>query len=453
VGKTRLAWEVIGRIGESRGAVLAVDLSAVEDRFDVERVVAGVVGVKDLSSQGLLGRIVDRIDRRSCVLLLDNCEHVIEAVGAMVVGLLEAAPGTTVLATSQRRLAVPSEWLWAVNTLRTAETDSAAVQLFLDRAGLAPRSVSDDDLRRIQRICVALDGLPLGIEIAAAQTSALSLRDLEGELDHRLELEAPPTAGPSRHRSLREVIEWTYRRLPPREQRALELLSVFVGPFDLGAARVMLGGVIAGHEVAVCIVQLVDRSLLKFETVGQHGCYRMLQGIRLFGLHRLGAAGELSTAQAVHAAWAVAFAEEAERALPRAELETVGRLDRSFADLRAAHHWLVADDADGALRLIHALHPYAFWHGRNEVFRWAETAAALHRGSPLLSSVKASVCAGAWIRGDLQAADVAGRAALAAVTDPTSPLARRAFEQIAEVALQRGDAKRAVAMYDRARDW
>jgi tetratricopeptide (TPR) repeat protein len=176
----------------------------------------------------------------------------------------------------------------------------------------------------------------------------------------------------------------------------------------------------------------------------------MLQGVRAFGLDRLRATGELSAAQAAHSTWAVEVAEQAARDLADDEQSTVWRLVRCLDDLRAAHHWLVAFDADEAMRLIHALHPYAFWHGRTEVFRWAEVVAALDSTSPMRASVKASVCAGAWIRGDLRTADHAARAALAAVTEPASPMARRAFEQAGEVALQRGDADQAVAMYDRA---
>jgi predicted ATPase/DNA-binding SARP family transcriptional activator len=451
VGKTRLALEVLRRIGGQLGIVLEIDFSAVEDRADVTRLVAGVVGVKDISGRGLLEQVVQRVTERPCLLLLENCEHVVEEVAELVATLAGAA-AVTVLATSQRRLTVAGEWLWPVTTLPTAGTDSPAVQLFLDRARASSPHLRliDGDVERIQRICVALDGLPLGIEIAAAQTSALSLCDLEVELDHRLELEAPTTGGPTRHRTLRAVIEWTYRRLDKREQRALERLSVFVGPFDLTAARAVLSDFVAGNELAACIVQLVERCLLTFHTVDQRGHYRMLQSVRIFGLDRLRGAGELHAAQAAHANWAVELAEQAERDLPHAELATVRRLDRYFDDLRAAHHWLVAYDSHAAMRLIHALHPYAFWHGRTEVFRWAEVVAALDGDRTLRASVKASVCAGAWFRGDLEAADLAARAALAAVTEPASPPDRRAIEQVAEIALLRGDARRAVAMYDRA---
>jgi predicted ATPase/DNA-binding SARP family transcriptional activator len=452
VGKTRLAWEVVERLGDHVGTVLDIDLSAVDERTDVMRLIAGAVGVKDVTGRTLLEQVVERIAATPCLLVLDNCEHVVDEVWDFVMLLVRRTTSATVLATSQRRLGVAGEWLWDVQPLDASGPESPAVRLFLERAGAASRRYApgEDGIERVQRICIALDGLPLAIEIAAAQMSALSLSDLEAELEHRLELHAPGATEPWRHRTLRAVVDWSFRRLADREQRALERLSIFVGAFDLAAARALLRDLVADGEVAACIVQLVDRSLLTFEIVDEHGRYRMLQGVRAFGLDRLRADAQLVATQARHAQWAVTLVEDAAQRLPHDELATVRCLERSFDDLRTAHHWLVAYDASKAMRLIDALHPYAFWHSRTEVFRWAEVATAVDCQSDLRASVTASVCAGAWLRGDLAGAERAARAALAAVTEPEAPWARRAYGQVAEIALLNGDAPRCVEMYDRA---
>ena len=451
VGKTRLAREVIRSIGDDAGTVVDVDLGAIDDGADVVQLVGAAVGVEDAVDRHLLAHVGDRLAALSGVLLLDNCEHVVEHVAELVAALGQRAPGVKVLATSQRRLGVVDECVWPVEPLSTAGPGAPAVRLFLDRALVASPNLAlgPHDITRVERICSALDGLPLALEIAAAQLAGLSLADLELELDHRLELRAAATA-PARHRSLRAVIEWTCHRLDEPERRALEQLCVFVGPFDLSAARAVLRDVIPEREVAAYVVQLVERSLLAFHVVDEHGQYRTLQSVRAYGLDRLRAASALPDAQAVHARWAVETAEDAEASMAEAEEATVRRIERCFDDLRAAYHWLVATDSHAAMRLIHALHPYAFWHGRTEVFHWADAVAALDCASPLRASVHASVCAGAWIRGDLRGAELAAQLAMACVSDPASPLDRRALEQAGEVALQRGDAARAVALYDQA---
>jgi hypothetical protein len=176
----------------------------------------------------------------------------------------------------------------------------------------------------------------------------------------------------------------------------------------------------------------------------------MLQSVRSFGLERLRAGGRLDAAHARHAAWAIELAEQVTPGLAHHEEATVAQLEHSLDDLRSAHRWMVSRSPHDAMRLIHALHPFALWHGRTEIFRWAEQLAETGCNSPLLASLHASVCAGAWMRGDLHAAERSARAALAAVTDVGSPAAGRAFEQAGEVALQRGDAETAVAMYDQA---
>jgi predicted ATPase/DNA-binding SARP family transcriptional activator len=453
VGKTRLARELVVRAADDHsGGIVYCDLSAVRDRVDAPRVVAAAVGAKDMVGRSIEDQIVDRLADRHALLVIDNCEHVLDAVSTLTARLLEETPTLTILATSQQRLGLDGEQVWPVTPLGTADIDAPGVRLFLDRAAsAAPRPHSTEaDLERIRGICARVDGLPLGIEIAAAHTSALSLEDLDRELKYHLELPAPGAPPGSRHGSLRAMVEWSYDRLDEVERRVLDRLSVFAGTFDLDAARAVLDDLIATDAVAIHVIQLVGRSLLSFEHHDEHGRYRLLHVIRSHGRERLRARGELAAAQARHARWAVELAEAANSEMAHNERASVHRLDEHFDDLRAAHHWLVAYEPDGAMRLVHALHQFAFMYGRAEVFRWAEVVVALDSHSPLRSSVAASVCAGAWLRGDLRAAEQAGQAAVNAALDLTVPSARRALEQLGELALLEGDGARAVDMYDQA---
>ncbi len=450
VGKTRLALEAGARVTARYGdGILFCDLAAIDRDAEVTRTIARALGLRERAHGSLDEQLIECLAGRRILLLLDNCEHVLASVATTVSRITRLTATVDVLATSRERLAVDGETVWAVEPLPVTG-DASAVELFIARARSVTRRFEASPPARavIREICTRLDGLPLAIEMAAARTAALSLEDLAEGLGHRFELLDRGRRDHGRHRSLRAVVQWSYAQLEPGEQQLFGRLCVFTGGFDLPAARAVAGPIGETASFADAVARLVERSLVTCHDPCRAAPYRLLDTLRSYGIERLHEAGELPAARERHARWAMQIADQAASGLASGhEGRWVRLLDRHFDDLRAAHLWLVAHDVEGALRLADALHPYGLWHARSEVFRWAEAAAGAASSNPLLPGVLASVCAGAWMRSDLGAADAAVQAARAEVDDPQAPAARRVVEQLGELALLRGDAERAHALF------
>jgi len=457
VGKTRLALEVCAVIADRYPDGLHFcDLAAVTRPGDVVRTVAGAVGVEERALRRLDDRLLEHLAGRRALLLLDNCEHVIGAVAALAERTIQRTGGVDVLATSRERLAVDGEHLWTVTPLGVGGGDAPAVRLFVDRAhavdvGFAP---GGDALTTVTDVCRRLDGLPLAIELAAARLHGMGLEDLARSLDQRFRV---LTGGPrtsSRHRSLRAVLDWSYEQLEPVVQYVFERLAAFAGQFDLDAAgAVAAGDGVEADDVTPAVLRLVDCSLLtEHRGIGPNR-YSLLDTMRSYGLERLTTQGGLARARDRHAHWALELAERAasELAGPR-EGEWARAVREHLDELRAAHAWLVGCDPEAGLRLAVALHPYALWRVQSEVLRWAEVAAgaAAGSGSPRLSAVLASAAAGAWQRGDLDAAGAAARAALEAARDLDRQEHRPALEALADVAILLGDLTEADTLFREA---
>jgi predicted ATPase len=454
VGKTRLALEVCAVIADRYPDGLHFcDLAAVTRPGDVVRTVAGAVGVEERALRRLDDRLLEHLASRRALLLLDNCEHVIGAVAALAERTIQRTGGVDVLATSRERLGVDGEHLWTVTPLTVEGGDSPAVRLFVDRAhavnvGFAPGM---EALTTVEDVCRRLDGLPLAIELAAARLHGMGLEDIARSLDQRFRV---LTGGPRtsrRHRSLRAVLDWSYEQLEPVVQRVFERLATFAGRFDLDAAgAVAAGDGVDPDDVTPAVLRLVDCSLLtEHPDIGPNR-YSLLDTMRSYGLERLTNQGALARARDRHAHWALELAERAatELAGPR-EGEWAGAVREHLDELRAAHAWLVGSDSEASLRLAVALHPYALWRLQSEVLRWAEVAAAAAAGSgsPRLSAVLASAAAGAWQRGDLDAAGAAARAALEAARDLDRRGHRPALEALADVAILLGDLPEADTLF------
>jgi predicted ATPase len=457
VGKTRLALEVCAVIADRYPDGLHFcDLAAVTRPGDVVRTVAGAVGVEERAGRRLDDRLLEHLAGRRALLLLDNCEHVIGAVAALAERTIQRTAGMDVLATSRERLAVDGEHLWTVTPLTVDGGDSAAVHLFVDRAhavdvGFAP---GPEALTTVEDVCRRLDGLPLAIELAAARMHGMRLEDIARSLDQRFHVltGGPRTSG--RHRSLRAVLDWSYEQLEPAVQRVFERLATFAGRFDLDAAcAVAAGDSVDPDDVTPAVLRLVDCSLLTEHPGAGPNRYSLLDTMRSYGLERLTAQGTLARARARHAHWALELAERAatELAGPR-EGEWAGAVREHLDELRVAHAWLVGSDSEASLRLAVALHPYALWRVQSEVLRWAEVAAAAAAGSgsPRLAAVLASAAAGAWQRGDVDAAGAAARAALEAARDLDRRGHRPVLEALADVAILLGDLPEADTLFREA---
>ncbi|OLF12225.1 hypothetical protein BLA60_09550 [Actinophytocola xinjiangensis] len=368
-GKTRLATEVARGQLSRLGDVWLVEL-APADGTDLAQTVLTALGLRAHTLPGhggsVVGEPVDRLaaalSTRPLLLVLDNCEHVVEAAAALADRLLGECPHLHVLATSREPLGITGEALWPVDPLplppvgadaREAMT-YPAMRLLADRAASARPAlrVEDDTAATMVHICRALDGMPLAIELAAARLRTMSPEQVAARLDDRFRL---LTGGSRmalpRHQTLRAVVDWSWDLLDDAERTLLRRLAVFSGGATLEAAeRVCAGDGLAAERVLDVLTALVDKSLVA--VVGDR--YRLLETIRAYGWERLAEAGERDLARRAHLAYFVWLAELAEPHLLRAEqLEWLDRLESDDDNLTSALRCAVAlGDAESAARIF-----------------------------------------------------------------------------------------------------
>ncbi|ATO80870.1 Regulatory protein afsR [Actinoplanes sp. SE50] len=348
-GKTRLSVEVGGRLP---GASWLVELAPVRDAAELPQAVLTALGLREQPGRDPLTRLRDAVAGRELLLIVDNCEHLIEAAAEVAAALLRAAPGLRLLATSREPLGIPGEGIHPVEPLPLPPAGSDAttaagfpsVRLLLDRAtGFA---LTDGNVASVVRICRALDGMPLAIELAAARLRTLPPAMLADRLTDRFRLlTGGNRAALPRHRTLRAVVDWSWELLSEPERRLWRRVAALPGGADLaGVERV------CGADLDV-VSALVDKSLLILEPDGR---YRMLETIREYGLERLAEAGETESSRRSIADHLLALARAAEPHLRRAEqLVWMARLraehDNLHASLRAA---LAAGDRATAVALV-----------------------------------------------------------------------------------------------------
>jgi predicted ATPase/DNA-binding CsgD family transcriptional regulator len=327
VGKTRLAAVVAGAAAPSYPAGGAfVDLVPVRAGALVPAV-AGALGVTERPPRSLADAVIERLGVGRSLIVLDNCEHLVEEVGRFVERVLSECPDTTILATSRQRLGLTGEH---VAPVRPLPLDSDAERLFLDRAlAVSPDFAADPSA--VTRICARLDGVPLAIELAAARSASLGADGLLAALDEQLRLLSGGRQADERHRSLRAVIGWSHDLLDEDERALFRRLSVFVGGFDLAAAEATTPGATRG-EVADLVGRLVDKSLVVYGGAGP-GRWRLLDTVRAYGQEQLADAGEADVVRRRHLAWAAVQAQALEARIPGGwEPE----FDEVADDLRAA---------------------------------------------------------------------------------------------------------------------
>ena len=391
-GKTRLAVEAAAR---EEGEVCFVDLSPVGDAAEVPKAVLSALGVRENTIRegahpeganrpggrhpAEMERLVAALAGRRMLIVLDNCEHLVEAAARLARRLLGALPALRVLATSREALGVTGEALRPVPPLELPPggTDAheaaayAAVRLFADRAAAVRPgfAVTPANAAAVVRICSALDGLPLAIELAAARLRSLPVEEVARRLDDRFRLlsRGDRTAAP-RHQTLRAVVEWSWDLLDEDERTLARRLTVFSGGATLEAAEAVCGmaadaGTGTGVDIDDLLAGLVEKSLL--QTDGTR--YRMLSTVQAFCAERLAEAGEEERFARAHTAY---FLDLARRADPElrgaAQLEWLARLAADHANLHAALRRAVRSDPVTALRLVAALSWYWWLRGRVE---------------------------------------------------------------------------------------
>ncbi len=442
VGKTRLAVEVAAVTGaQAPDGAFFVDLSALAS---AQAVVPAILRSVDLQVEGHNERAALRgLSALDALVVLDNCEHLIEPAAAAAEAVLGFGGRVRILATSRERLGVRGERVWPVSPLDV----TAARQLFVDRAravspGFDPHSA---DETAVDRVVDEVDRLPLAIEMAAARVGAMGMAELAELVTTRLDLLRSPQRGTTdRHRTLAAVISWSEELLDDSERTAFAELSAFAGP-ALGAD---LDGVIVGGDVLDRVCRLVDRSLVIAEVSTGPTRYRMLETVRR---HAAASAGNDEALRLRHATWFTEAAEEAD-ALLRTSAEADGHeiVEARVDELRAAHRWARSQAPHLAARLTAALQLHAHSRLWPEPAYWAfELASIMDEDDPLACQVWAAMANAAAHQGRFEEGTSLAERALRSA-DPRA--AAVALEALADIAMYRGDLSRCRSLGRRLQD-
>jgi predicted ATPase/DNA-binding CsgD family transcriptional regulator len=388
VGKTRLALRV-ARDVEMRypDGVWFVDLVPLTDPSMIGVAVALGVGLHESQGRSVEDVLCDWLAPRTSLIVLDNCEHLLDGVGVLVERLLASCPGLTVLATSRARLLLPFEQAFPVPGLSLAsdaDRPADAVELFLSRASAGGAAVAEGDLDRVTALCRGLDGVALAIELAAARLPSVGLDGLESGLADRLALLTGGSRLDDRHRSLRAALDWSYRLLEGAEQAVLRRVSVFAGPFAPASAADVLAGwnPVDAAQVPAILARLADQSLLVTTTTPGGTRYRALETIRQYGDSLIEGAGEEAELHARHLAWILAAAERMDPPVTDGPGADEWRADFDVISVEARQALprvrYVEDQRDPAYRLSLLLARLSFARGRpGESQRRYELAAEL----------------------------------------------------------------------------
>ena len=315
-GKTRLAIQVAGQLaGEFTDGVWYVDLAPITDPELVPVTAARALGLPDQPGRSTMDTLTRFVADRQMLVVLDNCEHLLDACAALVVALLEACPGLTLLATSREPIGVAGEVSWRVPSLSLADE---AVELFTDRARHARPdfTITDDNAAVVAEICARLDGLPLAIELAAARVRALSLAEILDSLHDRFRLlTGGARTAVRRQQTLRASVDWSHALLTEPERVLFRRLAAFLGGFDLDAAQAVAGGgEVERYQVLDQLTLLVDKSLVVAENSRGRTRYRLLETVRQYAQEKLGESGEADAVRTRHRDHYTAMAAAARRA-------------------------------------------------------------------------------------------------------------------------------------------
>ncbi|WP_409331300.1 AfsR/SARP family transcriptional regulator [Trujillonella humicola] len=452
VGKTRLAAEIAAR---TAGTPTVLPLAAVTDPVAVPHALAAALGLT-VSSGDLLAACLAVLGDGEGLLVVDNCEHLLDAARDLVGEVLAACPRLSVLATSRERLGLAAEHSFRLVPLPLPGPGQdpagvASVALFLDRARrVRPLTADGGDLDVVADIVRRLDGMPLAIELAAGRLSGFALPDLRDRLDRALDLlggGAP--AADARHRTLRDTVRWSYELLGADEQRLFRALSVFVDGTDVTTAERLATDLGLTGDPGGLLAHLVDASVLDAD-LSDGTRYRMLSTLRAFGRDRLAAAGEEADAAGHLVRWAVDLLGWVGRTLATAdEPRADAVLRREMANLRAA--WRTArdrGDVDAAAAMVGGLFDAVAYRDLLELRGWAEELAedpALpgRAGAALALGIAAEA---AYHRGDHASAEHRALAGLGLASGGDRLGAWACRSVLAVVALARGDLPRVVEL-------
>jgi predicted ATPase/DNA-binding SARP family transcriptional activator len=386
-GKSRLATEIAATLTNAYpSGIWIVEMVAITDPRLIAPTTASLLGVREHPERGLLDLLIAHLRPATTLVVLDNCEHLVEGVAEFARRLLDACPRLRLLCTSRERLGLTGEVLRPVSGLRVPKPETAtasqirgagAVRLFTERAAAVQASfeLSDATASAVAEICRRLDGLPLAIELAAARISTYSAAQIAARLGDRFRfLTRGSRVALPRHRTLRAVVDWSYELLDEPERRIFDRLSVFVGGFTFEAADAVCILADDVDDLPEMLARLVDKSLVTAEAIASPEYrYRMLETLRAYGMECLDARGETDQLRARHAAFFLSLAEAASPGLRSADQPVwLDRLSNEHGNLRAALDWsLTQGDTETAARIAGSLYP--FWDLRghySEGRRW-----------------------------------------------------------------------------------
>jgi non-specific serine/threonine protein kinase len=469
VGKTRLAirigWSLMKQV---RHGVFGVDLAPLGNASLVTPTVALALGVPERTGVRLVDAIATSLGDSHVLLLLDNCEHLLDACASLAEQLLAECPNLKILATSREPLGVAGETTWNLPPLALPDASTSAadlsacesVRLFVERArNVSPAfALTESNASAIRQICCGLDGLPLAIELAASRVNALTPEQIAAHVDDVVALPRLRSRTPPRHRTLKATFDWSYDLLSPSERELLASLSVFAGAFTLAAMDAVLGAAVGSRspEMRDTLMRLIDRSFVTVmsEPSMADARYRLLSTIRQYARTKL-APGLDQTLARCHAEYFLGIAEETQPCInTAASASCLSRLEGYYDNLQAALEWSsqAEDDRGIGARLAVAL--WQYWLRRTrwgEGRRWLETMLARSAAAPVRTRAEALYGAGtlASLLGDYQQARVhlEESAALWRTTDDVAGLGR-ALRQLGSTLAGLGDLERGVRLLE-----
>ena len=377
-GKTRLALQVAGK-DEFVGAAWYVDLAPISEPEVVPVAVARALGLPDQPGRSTMETITRSTGSRQMLLVLDNCEHLLDATADLVEEVLGACPNVTLLATSREPIGVNGEFIFRVPSLSLADE---AIELFTDRARrVRPEfTVTHDDTDTVVEICRRLDGMPLAIELAAARVRALSLGDILGSLHDRFRLlTGGARKAVRRQQTLHASVDWSHALLTEPERILFRRLAAFAGGFDLDAAQsVCASGDVERYQVMDQLTLLVDKSLVVAENTGGRTRYRLLETVRQYASEKLGESGEADEVRSRHRDHYKTMAAALDAPAVGGHEERLQQVEVEIDNLRAAFAWSRENDEIAqALELASSLQPLWLTRGRlQEGIVWLDAALA-----------------------------------------------------------------------------
>jgi predicted ATPase/DNA-binding CsgD family transcriptional regulator len=403
VGKTRVAERVArDRRRAYPHGVWLVELAELADPALLTQTLLTELGVRGPSSGDALKALIDSLSSRHLLLVLDNCEHLLDEVAVLSAALLRTCPDLQILATSREPLRVVGEALLPVPPMAAPEPERSggvaglsrydAVALFTERAAAAVPdfALTEDNYRAVAALCHRLDGLPLAIELAAGRLRSLSPAQILSKLDDRFALLTGGERGrPDRQQTLRASIEWSYQLCSPQEQRLWARLCVFAGSFELDAVEAVCTDDMAGDEIVDLVSGLVDKSIVVRHERGTVARYRLLETIREFGLERLNEAGDGPALRMRHLQWYAEMIHTAKAEwISERQVYWLARLGAESANVRSALDFCLNEhgDADAVMEIVVGIPLGCLWaRGKlGEARHWFDEALARSSGVTVL---------------------------------------------------------------------